>query len=183
MWRFLATLICACNLLANSSCVEEGVAFKHRLLQAQPTWATADWRVCQEKCQQDALCKGFTFKKDSSGSGGCWALPQLEGKEADAEAISGPKSCETILTDSGKATSAMTNYADKTLAKADEAEQADKPEELSQIFLFGIFGASVGATLLLTCSMCSVSPKNSMKRGKRGNRGKSGRILWAQTVF
>lgn len=160
-WPLRATVVCAFYVLASSSCVEEGTAYKHRLLQAQPTLVLADWSACQEKCQQDPLCKGFTFKKPPvSGSGGCWILPQVDAKEADATAMSGPKSCETILTDSVSAKVGTIDTEKVSVGQSDST-------------MYVILGASIGTALLLTVAVCMMTPaKRGMARGRKGKSGK-----------
>ncbi|CAK8994240.1 unnamed protein product, partial [Durusdinium trenchii] len=145
--------------LVGSSCVETGTAYKDPFLPA-PGLFVAAWEDCQTKCKQDPLCKTFTFKKDTLPAGGCWLISTKAQKEADSEAVSGPKECPqaTVVTD----------HILSPEVPEIEGKSLVAPAAAGNNQLYAIVGGSLGAALLAAGGfyfMGGAPPAAKKKRG------------------
>ncbi|CAJ1415039.1 unnamed protein product [Effrenium voratum] len=77
-----------------SNCLEKGVAFADSFLPSPHLYVESP-EICQERCQEQPHCSVFTYKSDTSPSGGCWLLPARNAKTvSDDKATSGYKDCQ-----------------------------------------------------------------------------------------
>lgn len=85
-------------------CPEPGVFFEDKILPDPHLW-TSTWQDCQAKCASHETCRYFSWKEDTSPTGGCWMLPShnFTRFHQDRYAISGQDQCPwKKLSDSDK---------------------------------------------------------------------------------
>lgn len=156
MWARAAVFFCVLELVS-SSCVEKGMAYKDPFLPA-PGIFVANWEDCQAKCSKDLLCKTFSFKKDTVPAGGCWLISATNSKkEADAEAVSGPKTCDGGSVGSVGSDAAKVQVVTDQIFTPETPETPEIPAGKSLVApavsgdnttLYAIVGGSLGAALL-----------------------------------